>query len=64
MDDIIEILKKELKKIDPDGNVPEELLLEIYSIEKKESDSSSTNDVSKIQAMKEAVEKTISNLQE
>lgn len=64
MDNIIEILKKELQKKDPKGNVPEELLLEIYSIEKKEIDSPSRNDVSKIQAMKEAVERTINNLEE
>jgi hypothetical protein len=59
MDDIINILKKELKKIDPEKKISEDLLDKIYSIEKKDSDSPSKNKIDKINAIKDAVEESI-----
>jgi len=59
MDDIINILKKELKKLDPEEKVSKNLLHDIYTIEKKDSDSPSESTSEKINAIKDAVEKSI-----
>ena len=59
MDDIINILKKELKKLDPEKKVSEDLLQTIYTIEKKDSETPSESASEKINAIKDAVEKSI-----
>ena len=59
MDDIINILKKELKKLDPEKKVSEDLLQDIYSIEKRDADSPSKSTSDKINAIKDTVEKSI-----
>lgn len=59
MDDIINILKKELKRLDPEKKVSEDLLHDIYTIEKKDSETPSESTSVKINAIKDAVEKSI-----
>lgn len=59
MDDIINILKKELRKLDPEKKVSEDLLHDIYTIEKKDSDTATKSTSEKINAIQDAVEKFI-----